>query len=105
MNVQSLFDALSDSSRRNMVLLLMQQDEMCVCNIHAQLNMSQPKASRHLAVLRDCGLVLARREGKWMHYRLHPDIPLWCYRVLEGMRDGSLEPGAGVADQSPCDAA
>ncbi len=91
MQVEALFDALSDTSRRNIVLLLMRDGEQCVCNIYGRLGMSQPKASRHLAVLRDCGLVTARRDGKWMHYRLHPEIPLWCYRILEGMRDGASE--------------
>lgn len=101
MDVQSLFDTLSDETRRRIVLLLMRNGEQCVCNIYGLLDISQPKASRHLAVMREAGLVSARREGKWMHYRLHPEMPLWCYRILQGMRDGTpdLEP---AADQSPC---
>ncbi len=77
---------------------------MCVCNIHARLGMSQPKASRHLAVLREAGLVTARRQGKWMHYRLHPGMPLWCYRVLEGMRDGTPDAAEADAEERPCEA-
>lgn len=43
--------------------------EVCVCHIHAGLDVPQPTASRHLAYLRKSGLVEARREGIWMHYR------------------------------------
>lgn len=88
MRAQPLFDALSDENRRAILTMLMRQGELCVCNIYSLLNMSQPKASRHLAVLRDADLVVARRDGKWMHYRLNPEMPLWSYRLLEAMRDG-----------------
>lgn len=44
--------------------------EVCVCHIHESLGIPQPKASRHLAYLRRVGLVVARREGLWAHYRL-----------------------------------
>ncbi len=92
METQRLFDILSDESRRNLLLMLMRDDEQCVCNLYGPLNIPQPKASRHLAVMREAGLVVARRDGVWMHYRLNPQLPLWCYRVLEAMRDGSPEP-------------
>jgi ArsR family transcriptional regulator, arsenate/arsenite/antimonite-responsive transcriptional repressor len=92
MDAASLFNILSDESRRAILLLLLRGGEQCVCNLYAPLNMSQPKASRHLAVMREAGLVVARREGKWIHYRLNPAMPLWCYRILEAMRDGCPEP-------------
>jgi len=88
MNASSLFDILSDESRRQIILLLIRDGEQCVCNLYGFLNMTQPKASRHLAVMRESGLVVARRDGKWIHYRLNPHLPLWCYRILEAMRDG-----------------
>ena len=63
------FQALADPTRLRIVGLL-QAGEVCVCHIHESLRIPQPKASRHLAYLRAAGLVDARREGQWMHYRL-----------------------------------
>jgi ArsR family transcriptional regulator len=64
-----MFRALADRTRLRL-LNLMGDDEVCVCFLVEALGMSQPKISRHLAYLRRAGIVAARREGKWMHYRL-----------------------------------
>ncbi len=64
-----LFRALADTTRLR-VLNLIADREICVCYFVEILRMSQPKISRHLAYLRKAGIVAARREGKWMHYRL-----------------------------------
>ena len=88
MDEQRFFDALADPVRRRILTLLLDADERCVCEMHGALEASQPKVSRHLGVLREAGLVLARREGVWMHYRIHPDLPAWAFRVLLHMKDG-----------------
>lgn len=88
MEQQIFFDALGDPIRRRILTMLLDTNECCVCEMHGALDSSQPKVSRHLAVLREAGLVLARREGVWMHYRIHPDLPAWAYRVLLHMKDG-----------------
>jgi ArsR family transcriptional regulator len=88
MDQQILFEALGDPIRRRILVMLLDSDERCVCEMHGALDASQPKVSRHLAVLREAGLVLARREGVWMHYRIHPDLPAWAYRILLLMKDG-----------------
>src|ERR1700752_3220938 len=67
----SVYAALADPTRLR-ILSLLSEDEICVCHIHASLDVPQPTASRHLAYLRKSGLVEARREGIWMHYRLAP---------------------------------
>lgn len=67
--LEQLFQALGDATRLRILGLLL-AGEVCVCEIHGALKISQPKASRHLAYLRRAGLVVARREGLWMHYRL-----------------------------------
>ena len=67
--MESLFKALADATRLRILGLLL-SGEVCVCDIHESLKIPQPKASRHLAYLRRAGLVEARREGTWMHYRL-----------------------------------
>jgi ArsR family transcriptional regulator len=63
-----VYSALSDPTRLRM-LALIADGEICVCHIHDSLDVPQPTASRHLAYLRRAGLVEARREGIWMHYR------------------------------------
>jgi len=65
----SVYAALADPTRLR-ILSLLGDGEICVCHIHASLDVPQPTASRHLAYLRKSGLVEARREGIWMHYRL-----------------------------------
>jgi ArsR family transcriptional regulator, arsenate/arsenite/antimonite-responsive transcriptional repressor len=64
-----LFAALADPTRLRL-LNLMNGREVCVCYFVEILNQGQPKISRHLAYLRRAGIVEARREGKWMHYRI-----------------------------------
>lgn len=64
-----LFAALADRTRLRL-LNLMDGKEVCVCYFVEILGQSQPKISRHLAYLRRAGIVTARREGKWMHYKI-----------------------------------
>jgi ArsR family transcriptional regulator len=64
-----LFRALADPTRLRLLNLIADR-EICVCYFVEILRTSQPKISRHLAYLRKAGIVAARREGKWMHYRL-----------------------------------
>jgi ArsR family transcriptional regulator, arsenate/arsenite/antimonite-responsive transcriptional repressor len=68
-SLDQLFRALSDPTRLRL-LNLMAEQEVCVCYFTEVIGAPQPKISRHLAYLRKAGLVAARREGKWMHYRL-----------------------------------
>ncbi len=68
-NVERFFQALGDNTRLRL-LNLMNDQEICVCYFVAVLGGPQPKISRHLAYLRSAGIVAARREGKWMHYRI-----------------------------------
>jgi ArsR family transcriptional regulator, arsenate/arsenite/antimonite-responsive transcriptional repressor len=63
------FQALGDNTRLRL-LNLMGEQEVCVCYFVEILGVPQPKISRHLAYLRNAGVVSARREGKWMHYRI-----------------------------------
>lgn len=64
-----LFRVLADRTRLRL-LNLMSGQEICVCYLVEVLRTSQPKISRHLAYLRKSGIVEARREGRWMHYRI-----------------------------------
>ena len=80
-----VYAALADPTRLR-ILSLLREGEVCVCHLHASLDVPQPTASRHLAYLRKAGLVDARRDGIWMHYRLTPiDNP-----VVAAVVDASL---------------
>jgi ArsR family transcriptional regulator len=68
-NLARFFQALGDPTRLRL-LNLMGDREICVCFFVEILGSPQPKISRHLAYLRNAGIVAARREGKWMHYRI-----------------------------------
>jgi len=67
--MELLFKALADRTRLRL-LNLMSEGEVCVCFFVEVLGTNQPKISRHLAYMRRAGIVAARREGKWMHYRI-----------------------------------
>jgi len=74
-SLAGVFAALADTTRLRLLNLmagdgLMSGREVCVCHFVEILGQSQPKISRHLAYLRQAGLVAARREGKWMHYSI-----------------------------------
>ncbi|WP_337879223.1 metalloregulator ArsR/SmtB family transcription factor [Rheinheimera sp.] len=76
------FKALSDPTRLQSLLLIQQEQELCVCELVAALGEIQPKISRHLAQLRRDGILLDRKQGLWVYYRLHPDLPAWAQQCL-----------------------
>lgn len=66
----SMFKALSDETRLKIIKML-EQGELCVCDIVAALDMQQSKVSFHLGVLKEAGFIQDRKEGRWTHYRIH----------------------------------
>lgn len=82
LEMESFYMALADKTRLRL-LNLMREDEICVCFFTEVLGESQPKISRHLAYLRNAGLVDARREGKWMHYSIAWPEEAGARRVLQ----------------------
>lgn len=78
----TLFKCLADDTRARMTQLIAQEGELCVCELTAALEESQPKISRHLAQLRSSGLLQDRRAGQWVYYRLHPQLPAWVGQIL-----------------------
>lgn len=85
MNIQCrhFFHLLSDETRLRCLVLLQQEGELCVCELVHALDVIQPKVSRHLASLRDAGIVIDRRQGQWIYYQLNPELPTWASQVLE----------------------
>ncbi len=85
------FKCLSDETRLRCMTLLQLHGELCVCELTQALQISQPKISRHLALLRSCGLILDRRQGAWIYYRIHPQLPAWALDVLASAIEGVKE--------------
>ena len=65
-----MLKAFADPVRLRLLNLLAEDKEICVCHLHEALRLPQPTVSRHLAYLRKNGLVVGRKEGLWVHYRL-----------------------------------
>lgn len=84
--MELLFRALADRTRLRL-LNLIGRDEVCVCYFVEVLKTPQPKISRHLAYLRRAGIVGARREGKWMHYRVVDPRDERAAQVLRNIQD------------------
>jgi protein-tyrosine-phosphatase/DNA-binding transcriptional ArsR family regulator len=84
-----VFKALSDSLRLAVLLLIEEEHELCVFELVEALAQSQPKISRHLATLRDSGLVTVRKQGSWVYYAMAPNLPNWINHVLRTTRLGN----------------
>src|SRR2546425_11527510 len=84
-DIETLFKALADRTRLRLISLI-GDSEVCVCFLVEILKISQPKISRHLAYLRRAGVVTARREGKWMHYRLTEPPDEHAARIFREVR-------------------
>ena len=93
------FAALADRTRLRL-LNLMDGHEVCVCYFVEILGQTQPKISRHLAYLRRAGIVAARREGKWMHYRMVEPVHAGAARVLRETLEVLKQERLMAADRS-----
>ncbi len=85
-NMETFFLALADKTRLRLLNLL-RGNEVCVCFFTEVLGESQPKISRHLAYLRNAEIISARREGKWMHYKIVTPESEYGARVLRDTLD------------------
>ena len=87
-NVDSLVQALGDGTRLRAMVLLSREVSLCVCELTAALDVSQPKMSRHLAALRALDIVEDARIANRVFYRLHPDLPDWARGVVDRLGQG-----------------
>ena len=71
--IAEFYKALADESRL-LILEMLASQEMCVCEIIAKLNISQPAVSHHLKILRQAGLVIDKKDGKWIYYTLNEQV-------------------------------
>lgn len=86
----SIFKALSDETRLRIIKLL-EQGELCVCDIVAALDMVQPKVSFHLNALKEAGLIRDRKQGRWIHYRLDTSDMFKRFLVLAVIEKAPLD--------------
>jgi ArsR family transcriptional regulator len=93
-----VYAALADPTRLR-ILALLREGEVCVCHLHASLDVPQPTASRHLAYLRKAGLVDARRAGIWMHYHLTPQTNPVVAAVVSAAMHALSHTDASVKDE------
>lgn len=98
-NVERFFQAMGDNTRLRL-LNLMGDREICVCYFVEILDQPQPKVSRHLAYLRSAGIVEARRQGKWMHYRIVMPPHIGAAQILRQTLDWLTEDRAMQADRA-----
>ena len=98
-DMEQFFQALGDRTRLRL-LNLMAEREVCVCYLVEILGGPQPKISRHLAYLRRAGMVAARREGKWMHYRMVMPAHVGAAQILRETLEWMREDKAMQADRA-----
>ena len=95
----TLFHMLADTTRLRTLLLLQRHGELCVCELTHALNLSQPKISRHLAHLRESGLLLSSRNGQWVYYSINPALPGWIQAIMQATLDGNADAAPFCADR------
>ncbi|WP_291718892.1 metalloregulator ArsR/SmtB family transcription factor [Magnetospirillum sp. 64-120] len=85
---RTIFSALADPIRLRCLALMANAGELCVCEFTHALDAPQPKVSKHLAVLREAGLVGDRRDAQWVLYSLNRDVPDWVAEAVAGAVKG-----------------
>jgi ArsR family transcriptional regulator len=97
---EMLFAALANTTRLRCLLLLLQHEELCVCELTHVIGAAQPNMSRHLAQLREAGLVTDRREGQWIYYQIDPELPDWVMHILQEVSAGTRDIEPYQSDQA-----
>lgn len=83
------FKLLSDETRLRCLLLIARKGALCVCELTEALQESQPKVSRHLAQMRQSGVLVDERRGQWVYYHIATDLPGWAQKIVDGLRDSN----------------
>lgn len=85
----TIFKAFSDENRVR-ILQLLTTGEKCACRLLEEIHVTQPTMSHHMKILCDSGIVVGRKEGKWMHYSISPEgkkYALACFEALTKVKD------------------
>jgi len=100
-NQVRFFSALSSENRIN-ILLLLKEHPQCVNAIAQRLELTQPAVSQHLRVLKEAGLVKAKKNGYWMHYQLDTEVLESYGKGLEKLFGGWVKPKVGEKGTANC---
>jgi ArsR family transcriptional regulator, arsenate/arsenite/antimonite-responsive transcriptional repressor len=84
-SIVALMAALSDSTRLGALLLLRDGEEHCVCELMEQLGATQSRMSRHMAILKQAGIVVDRRDAQWVRYRRNPGLPKRAAAIVDAV--------------------
>lgn len=104
MDQADFFKCLSDPTRLDILKIILERQNVCVCEITELLQLSQPKISRHLALLRNLSILLDERKGQWVYYRLNPDLPEWVNSILHVLNDEVLnKPESNLSISMQCE--
>lgn len=88
-NPVQFYKCLADETRLRMILLIDSEGELCVGELTSALNEIQPKISRHLSQLRQCEILIHKRQGQWIFYSINPKLPDWCKDVVQQTNRGT----------------
>lgn len=80
------FKMMADEIRLRSLLQIARQVELCVCELVVALDEPQPKISRHLAKMRNHGLLSTRRKDQWIFYSIAEGLPGWMNKIIDGLR-------------------
>ncbi len=83
------FKLLSDETRMRCLLLIAREGRLCVNQLTESLSESQPKISRHLALLRQSGVLVDTREGQWVYYQISTQLPGWLNKIIVGLEQSN----------------
>ncbi|KHF76271.1 Arsenical resistance operon repressor [Acinetobacter sp. neg1] len=104
MDAVNFFKCLSDETRLSIVMLVAEHKELCVCDLTEKLQLSQPKISRHLALLRASGILQDRRQGQWVYYSIVAHLPSWCNEIFDVLKlqNTTIYPQLHRLDRKSC---
>lgn len=83
------FKMLADETRMRCLLIIAREGSLCVCELTQALGESQPKVSRHLAQLRQSGVLVDERKGQWVYYQVSSDLPGWMRKVITSLKESN----------------
>ncbi|EMK6669275.1 metalloregulator ArsR/SmtB family transcription factor [Vibrio fluvialis] len=83
------FKLLADETRMRCLLLIAREKRLCVCELTHALQESQPKVSRHLAQLRQSGVLVDERQGQWVYYQISDQLPGWLNKIIDGLKQSN----------------
>ena len=97
------FKLLADETRLRCLLLIAAQQSVCVCELTEALNENQPKVSRHLALMRQSGILADERQGQWVYYRIASDLPGWLMAIIAGLSESDCLKNQYIKDRQRLD--